>query len=91
MEFAQGVEFGGGELEAFFAGTEDGLDFTLAVAISVLGEFALLVGKRQQRVVDLADQARPFGHLGSCGFGFEADRVAELVMAIEAIDTTVPE
>jgi hypothetical protein len=25
------------------------------------------------------------------GFGFEADRVAELVMAIEAIDTTVPE
>lgn len=25
------------------------------------------------------------------GFGFEADRVAELVMAIDAIDTTVPE
>ena len=25
------------------------------------------------------------------GFGFEADRVAELVMAIEAIDSSVPE
>lgn len=25
------------------------------------------------------------------GFGFEADRVAELVMAIEAIDSTIPE
>lgn len=25
------------------------------------------------------------------GFGFEADRVAELVMAIEAIDSVVPE
>ena len=73
VEFAQGVELGGQELQAFLPGSEDGLDLALAVAIGVLGEFALLVGKRQQRAVDLANQACPLRHLGTRGLGFQTD------------------
>ncbi len=54
-------------------GVTAGIDFALTLAVGGFRESGLFFGKRQQRVIDLADQVGPFGHFSTGGFGFEAD------------------